>query len=1370
MFGQGRPHLVFWFCAPMMAALMVLHALALTNTHGQVQERKVSQTKPVSSKSKIGTRLRFSWGGGQAQTWVGKIIVAGSHRGAGSGNSKPDGFSRVDPIGLTADAPASVKKKSGYELIVDHWSPANYGGVDVDFTGNLDAEIQVRLSSLENPHAVFDKTISVTDLIEGVAGGEIDSIGNRCSITRAPGDALRFEFEKDHLVFKTGEPFRFSIQPNLTGVTTRQANCRVKVVQAETKGPVSRAFYSKSVSFELDDNGSAAKPIEFEFLAPKKEAIYNIEVELDPVWYQASFNKKRKITRNVQFIVLGGETPKATDQRKWRQISFADSVVDNGGLSLPGWDQFSKIARLQSRLPLGNELRSPVTVGNQRMMNLAPGGWQAIPLVVDRLNKPHVIELEYLAEQEIAIGLSLLQPDANGQVALYGFDSGVHIPSSIVTQESDGQTGKIRRHRLTVWPKTRSPYLLVANRHADNGAKIGGIRVFAGPERLEASSIAEVPAKTHRKLMAFYEAPLFPENFGADKTIDPSFGEPLDDWSMFYQGANRLIEYLKANSYRGAFITVACDGSSIYPSQFLNASLKHDSGRFFSQGQDPVQKDILEMLFRMFEREGLLLVPSLALSGPLPEVEEFRTKEKQPDFEMLDLNQSRHKREVGGNLPIYNPLNRKVQRSVTRIVEELSQRYKSFQSFEGIAIVCRPDTYTLLPGRQWGYDDSTIQQFMQSQSDDQIRSAVSKLDKSQMIHQILLGSHRKQWAQWRAEQMTLWYGSMAKVLRKSVDDAKLYIAPVDLYRNGETASALSPSLHSSNNYQQSMLHMGLDLPGISRVNATKAGGPIVLLNPHRIAPDQTQASRRVDESVEDSVAAKSYYSQANYAADLFTHRVSWAHFAQLQEQGPFGDQASPLMRLQQMSPSDQYNRVRFVQALKDRDAKMLVDGGWMLTMGQESSLLELMQVFNRLPDQPFDDVKSKIHSQTGADSLPIAVRQLKTDSGAYFYAVNSSPWPLRLVLGVTTSETDSTPRVVSLSDSNGELFVEPKIRGEQSEVESGRWAIEVEVPAYGLIGGKSLDEGFALSDFAFQLPDGADKVLKKRVYGLQAKLIKSSNPPAMPVVENPNFESLGRPSLVGWNSGDQATSKIRLDLRTELPLATGQTRPGCLTMNNADQSAVWIRSNPFEGPTTGRLSISVWLRTDDPTRQPPLRLAVEGQSGTTSYYRFGSVGSLSPDPGANQLDQDWKRFAVHFDDIPVDGLTNVRVGFDLMGSGQVNVDKVEIFDRWFDENDAKVMTEILASTGPLLSKQESFDSCRRLLNGYWPQFLERYVAYDLEQKPVASVPEPTVDFSGIGEPDELMSPGMQEDYSQRTRRTPMFRRFRNLSPRKSQQR
>ena len=239
-------------------------------------------------------------------------------------------------------------------------------------------------------------------------------------------------------------------------------------------------------------------------------------------------------------------------------------------------------------------------------------------------------------------------------------------------------------------------------------------------------------------------------------------------------------------------------------------------------------------------------------------------------------------------------------------------------------------------------------------------------------------------------------------------------------------------------------------------------------------------------------------------------------------------------------------------------------------------------------------------------------------------------------------------------------------------------------------------------------------------------------------------------------------------------------------MANAGNSPVWIRSNTFAGPVTGRLSIAVWLRIKENGVQPPLRLAVDGKSNGKNYYRFGSVGSLSPDPNINQVGSKWKRFAVHFDDLPIEGLSDVRVGFDLMGPGEVQIDNVQIYDRWFDENDAKAITQMLASTGTLLSKPETIDSCRRLLESYWVQFLDRYVETDSagvvagsanpgpgirqaevpQEHPLSGQPsgQPNAEVYQHNEyqPNEVWAPEEKP-------RSQMFRRFRNLVPKRKPQ-
>ncbi|MFT5303913.1 MAG: hypothetical protein ACI814_004735, partial [Mariniblastus sp.] len=431
-------------------------------------------------------------------------------------------------------------------------------------------------------------------------------------------------------------------------------------------------------------------------------------------------------------------------------------------------------------------------------------------------------------------------------------------------------------------------------------------------------------------------------------------------------------------------------------------------------------------------------------------------------------------------------------------------------------------------------------------------------------------------------------------------------------------------------------------------------------------------------------------------------------------------------------------------------------------------------------------------SQSDSRFRPVVVRQLNHEGQSYFYAANASPWPInvRVKLAVGSAPPTLTPL-------SRDIFVLGKSES-GSRPEQTQYVAAVEIPAYGLVGAKMLGQD-RVAEFEFELPTGSDRDLRRHVFALQAKLTQSSNPAPLSVIENPDFEFNGQPTLGGWDTGQQSSGEIRLGVESESgqsPAVGGASddsqgqRPqqASLVMTNTTGGPVWVRSNFFESTETGRLSISVWLKTDDLTVQPPLRLALEGQSRGVSYYRFGSVGSLSPDLKANQIGSNWKRFAVHFDDLPVEGLGNVRIGFDLMGPGQVAIDNVQVFDRWFDGNDIKAMTQLLASTGPLLSNPETHDSCRRLLEGYWPSFLDQFVgngrsgesgqSQDGDSNDVSgleqgvSLPRDSSDRAAGGdradvnqaEGSQAESDEPRESIREADRKVPMFRRFRGLVP------
>ena len=207
--------------------------------------------------------------------------------------------------------------------------------------------------------------------------------------------------------------------------------------------------------------------------------------------------------------------------------------------------------------------------------------------------------------------------------------------------------------------------------------------------------------------MAFIESPYLTDLFGASKWLDPELGQPIDDWVTFYQGIDRMIQVIKSNGQQGAFVTVLTGGSALFPSRRLRPTPRLDSGTFSSQGADPMRKDVVELMFRMFQREGLWLVPTLEFSSTLPDVEQLRDDlETTYDFELVDYRGNRAAYGLPRQLPFYNPLDARVQNAIAETIAEFGQRYRSFESFLALAVTCRPQANLTLPGRQWGFDSA----------------------------------------------------------------------------------------------------------------------------------------------------------------------------------------------------------------------------------------------------------------------------------------------------------------------------------------------------------------------------------------------------------------------------------------------------------------------------------------------------------------------------------------------------------------------------------------------------------------------------------------------------------------------------------------
>lgn len=1310
----------------------------------QVASRQANQTPSD------GVHFRINWGGGTARTWRGTI------------KSSQGVIKNVRPLSASKDATATAVLSQN-EIQIEHWAPTNYGGVDFQFVGGLNSTIEIKLTCREDPEVSINEQYSTNELLtEPAIEKTIDDEGNRYSIERPEFDRIRFEFNRPHLVFETGEKFAFQWWPFLAGTTSRKLTGAWRLRSVAT----GRILSTNSVDFNLDALGSA-RPQQVEMRMPATEGVYQFEFSLGGGRFQkvfGTFGSKQTNQgmpeRTVEFVVLDRQSKLATSE----QASDDWHVIQR----LSGSIEFQKTRSVWPRPggvnSLGNDARSVASVNGQSFLKLEPGGWQAMPIEFplkrnSRATKPFLVEVDYVVSSPMSLGVSLLEKDKTGRYPNMGVDTGAYLPASPVRQFN---VDEIETHRFTVWPNDANPYLMLTNRDPENKVLIGDVRVLEGPDQLSVSSVAPSMLR-RRQVFKWIESPHFAAAVGARGGIDPKTFETLDDWTMFYLAADRLVQQLKHDGYTGAYFPVAAGGGSFYPSRHLSASPFFDSGIYFSDGRDPVQKDVFEMLARMFAREGLSLVPMFSFDAPLPAVEAAlsRSQTEVPGVGLVDFNQTRRDRSILKSLPVYNPLGRSVQYAVSQVIEEFAQRYQSHSAIRGVGLVCRPDTVTLLPGRRWGYDAMTIGRFSQATPEiGLIVNAKESIQRDwQATQRSLLAQHQDKWLHWRADQMSMWYQAMADSIKTTRSDLTLYLAPTDMFRNEQFAAALSPSLHRSVDFQKLMLEMGFDLNSFQQLPETGSIPDVVLLRSHRIAPDASPAEERVNHYLATSNQAEKFYSKLNYASELFQHRHALAQFSQLQSSPPFSKQPDPILRRQPAMPAGNESRQRFVTMIRTRDSRQLIDGGERFSASTDAKLRQMFSIYRQLPDQPFKDVRVKwIGDQS---MLPLAVRQLTAKDGTYFYLANASPWPIEVKLSVRDRAGSNVGNVTSMSTKPIRFAPLATAQPQANRVDL---AGVVKLAPYELVGGKSVNAGWTITDFELTLPANSDKDLRRQVFELQAKLVAAQTAPAVDVLDNPRFEVEPHSPLSGWQIGQQDVQQF--EIKTSMAGSVFREDRRYLHMQNNKNSPLWIRSNDFLVPRTGRLSISVWLRTFNAEKQPALRISAEGQTAGGNYYRFGSIGALSPDQ-SNQVETEWKRFAVHFDDVPVADISRMRIGFDLMEPGSVQITDVKVFDHWLDENDAKAITQLLASTDAMLLRPEMFDRCRRLLENYWAVFLDHYV-------PDKSAKSKTVNAAKSGA-DAILAPAKPDVRGRESRRfsirptknkVPMFRRLQDFGSRR----
>lgn len=1260
MLGQGRPHFDWsrwWRCGARRGLLLTLLCAAACCCANKV------------TAAELDLRLRIAWGGGDACSWQGVIELSEGTLDA------------VQPLGLEADSPGALQLASSQSLRIFPRTPRTYDGCDLHVVAPADAVLRVKLFPAGTAGGEFIE-LTLDKLKQGFHSLNLDQQRNRLLVQRAPGDALRVNLSRDHLIYAPGEKFSCEVIPNAFPLTPNTAYI-LSAALVEARG--GRERNRLDLEIKSDEHGAASTVAAAEMGLPFDEGVYDVVFSLYLKRLTTPLLRGKPILeRRVQLVVIDPvlRTPPGTSD--WKTTWEIDPANPKW------WERMTRIPTLPklpglTTEPLSNGTAVTQTHLGRTWVELPTGVWQAYPLSVEDIGRPHVLQVEYPSDLPQSLGISIVEPNAAGQVVPIGLDSGVDV-----SPPAAGSTPKVLRHRLIFWPQTKAPVVLLTNRRTGQGAWFGKISLQAGPVtlpplRLPPTNVAQ------RMFASCLERPLIAENFSAGEALDPATGRTLDDWVTFYLATTRLVEYLQHTGSGAIMLPVLCEGSSLYPSQLLEPTPRYDTGLFFESGQDPLRKDVLELLLRVCDRAGVQCIPTLQFNTPLPELERQRLLDPTNAIGLEPLGIDgrpiiARRPPRRGLAPYYNPLDTRVQQAMQHVVQELASRYGEHPSLTGIGLQLGPETFALLSDEQSGCDTRTLLAFQQQTgvtlSELQPQHPNWRLEATTTIRT----TSRVAWLQWRSQQIAGFYRQLQQTVEQHHPGGKLFVLPGELLASRPIQFALRPVLPAHDQAAAAFAALGFDPRQFA------ADKSIVLPLPQRIAPEFVGLSTAY-QAWGQSTDLPAIFTGAAYSTQVAIEPASLA-LPSFDQVSPFGAEQTRLWLVPQLVRSDEMHRERFVHAISTNDTRLLIDGGWMVPLGQEEAMSSLRKVFRRLPDEPFQTAQPRngIGSQQ-----PVVVRTLTRRGKTYFYVTNDSPWPV-------TVEVDW--------QSAGKVTIEPysSQREASSTTQGTRTTWTVRLEPYDLIGGEIANAQATIETWRTTLPDDAADDLREQVRQLRYRANALRSPQPKEVLSNPSFELTSETGeLKGWVHAQGPQVNAELDI--QLPMQGKQSLHLQSTRDPAGRPApAWVRSEPIPVPNTGRLSVVAHLRNTDPVRQPRLRLAIEGKLDGQPYYRWSNVG-LSEDgkPLKVQLQSEWASYRFPLTDLPLSGLTDLRIGFDLMDEGEVWIDDIQVYDLWFDDHERDELLKSIASADFQLNAGQLVP-CQRFLESYWPQYLRNHVA------------------------------------------------------------
>jgi hypothetical protein len=1009
-------------------------------------------------------RVQIEWRSSKPECWAGVL------------ETSQGTIEHPASLGVAGDE-AGTLWADGKCLWLGRHKPSDRDGFEVSVIAPPSAHLSFTLQApgSSGPRQRFECLLS--DL-EGGKSLSAKGAALQLSVHRAPGDALRIVVDRPHLIYQPGETFKATLVPDVLIDARPSKRAQIKWTLSAARTGVTLKSGTLPFSKKSAAGHSALGGGLVEIPLPQEEGPISLGFRLVG-------NGPSEPRSSVQLLVLSDAAP-----RDPRVALAAETLIDR--LTA---DEFE--SRRLAPTPLASRSSTPTlraafdTSGSEPAELTAAGearvDWTAVRLRLKHPQRPHRLVLHVAAGSGPFLGASLLEPDARGELTAPTLDTGLALDDASDDAPATESAGC--QHEILFWPHVCDPVLLVHDLAAGRRPRVTDVEVYelAPPSSQPSTPLSPIatPAKAshaidtspEKRLIGPYLArPLLPETFGGPKVFDTRAGQSIEDWETFHAAARHVADYLVYHGYNSLLIAALSEGATIYPSTSIEPTRQYDSGAVSAASQIPLRKDFLELLYRVFDREKLTLIPELQFTCPLPSLERQLVDGAAAEGIELIGADGQSAREHGGRglepWPIYNPLDPRVQDAVLAAVREVVERYRLHPSFRGVALEISRTGYLQLPGVDWGYDSATVARF-EHDTGVTVDGPLGG-DVYPHRHAVLTGEARTAWVRWRCQQMAKFYQRLADTLQSSGPQARLVLACKQVLPDPSADEEVRHEIRVRGRLAELLADRGLDF-------SLLGDAPRVVV----LKSSVWHASGNAEEGLlDDALSPTASFGNAFHFPRIGVlnyrppRQVNIANFV-------FAASGQPAVtRLcVEASPNVQASRRRFVRGLAETNAPMIFEGGWTVPLGQERATERLRQIARAIPPIPFFKV--------AADDQSAIVQIARHNKKTYIYAVNAfaQSFELSLVLSCPPG-TACHPLGLSPAASIGPASLGPGSSGSTSGDSGGSDStrLRTSLDGYGLAAWEIDHEDARVIAVETQLPPAALAHLQARVAHFQQQL------------------------------------------------------------------------------------------------------------------------------------------------------------------------------------------------------------------------------------------------------------------------------------------